>query len=95
MNYSVSKNRDGIFWSLIFRDRRNRDGKFPSLFPSLFSIRDGIPSLFSVFILQFSCSVELGSFTNFIKLIFLSDLILIVYLFVMLLIRTKSFTRKK
>ena len=58
MNYSVSKNRDGIFWSLIFRDRRNRDGKFPSLFPSLFSIRDGIPSLFSVSILQFSCSVS-------------------------------------
>ena len=58
MNYSVSKNRDGIFWSLIFRDRRNRDGKFPSLFPSLFSIRDGIPSLFSVSILQFSCSVN-------------------------------------
>ena len=56
MNYSVSKNRDGIFWSLIFRDRQNRDGKFPSLFPSLFSIRDGIPSLFSVSILQFSCS---------------------------------------
>ena len=33
-----------------------RDEKFPSLFPSLFSIRDGIPSLFSVSILQFSCS---------------------------------------
>ena len=56
MNYSVSKNRDGTFWSLIFRDRRNRDEKFSSLFPSLFSIRDGIPSLFSVSILQFSCS---------------------------------------
>ena len=46
MNYSVSKNRDGAFWSLIFRDRRNRDGKFPSLF----SIRDGIPSLFFNFL---------------------------------------------
>ena len=56
MNYSVSTNGDGTFWSLIFRDRRNRDEKFPSLFPSLFSIRDGISSLFSVSILQFSCS---------------------------------------
>ena len=53
MNYSVSKNRDGIFWSIIFRDRRNRDGKFPSLFPSLFSIRDGIPSLFFNFLVVF------------------------------------------
>ena len=64
MNYSISKNRDITFSSLIFRDRRNRDEKFPSLFsirdgiPSLFSIREGISSLFSVSILQFSYCVD-------------------------------------